>query len=113
MSRYQTVAIIGVGLIGGSIGLALRTRKLARSIVGIGRRKTSLAKAKQLGCVTLATTSIARGVKDADLTVVCTPVELIAAQVAEVGRHCPDGSLITDAGSTKRELVERAEVALA
>jgi len=113
MPRYQTVAIVGVGLIGGSIGLALRKRKLARAVVGIGRRRRSLAAALQLGCVTETTTSIARGVKQADLTIVCTPVELIAAQVAEVGRHCPDGSLITDAGSTKRDLVERAEVALA
>ncbi len=113
MQRYDTVAIIGVGLIGGSIGLALRERKLAKRVVGIGRRKASLAKALKLGCVTETTTSIARGVKRAGLTVVCTPVELIARQVAEVGRHCPDGSLITDAGSTKCELVERAEVALA
>lgn len=113
MPRYDTVAIVGVGLIGGSIGLALRKRKLARKVVGIGRRKASLATAKKLGCVTETTTSIARGVKQANLIVVCTPVELIPSQVAEVGRHCPEGSLITDAGSTKAKLVERAEVALA
>src|SRR5262245_625777 len=110
--RWDTVAIVGVGLIGGSIGLALRERRLASRVVGIGRRPASLALAKRLGCVTETTTSIARGVKQADLVVVCTPVELISRHVAEAGAHCPPGSLITDAGSTKRGLVEKAEAAL-
>lgn len=113
MQRFPTVAIIGVGLIGGSIGLALRKRKLAKKIIGIGRRKASLAKALALKCVTETTTSIARGVKQADLTIVCTPVELIPAQVAAVRRNCPNGSLITDVGSTKSEVVLQTEVKLA
>lgn len=112
MREWDTVAIVGVGLIGGSIGLALRQRKLAKNVVGIGRRRSSLAKALKLGCATKTTTSIAAGVVQADLTVVCTPVELIPQHVAEVGRHCPEGALITDAGSTKEELVLRAETAL-
>jgi prephenate dehydrogenase len=112
MPRFDTVAIIGVGLIGGSIGLALRKRRLARNVVGIGRRKASLARAQRLGCVTQTTTSIARGVKDAELIVVCTPVELIAGQVAEAARHCPEPCLITDAGSTKASVVEQVQVAL-
>ena len=57
MRTWDTVAIIGVGLIGGSIGLALRERKLARRIVGIGRRTGSLQSALARGCVT-ETTSI-------------------------------------------------------
>jgi prephenate dehydrogenase len=113
MQRWETVAIIGVGLIGGSIGLALRQRKLARKVIGIGRRKSSLDKALARGCVTETTTSIARGVKKAELMVVCSPVELIHKHVAEAGAHCPDGSVITDAGSTKTDLVAKAETALA
>jgi prephenate dehydrogenase len=113
MQRWDTVAIIGVGLIGGSIGLALAERKLARRIIGIGRRRSSLVKALARGCVSEITTSIARGVKQVRLTVICTPVELIAEHVAEVGRHCPEGSLITDAGSTKAEWIEKAETSLA
>jgi prephenate dehydrogenase len=50
MQRWNTVAIIGVGLLGGSIGLALRKRKLAKTVVGIGRRKNSLAKALSRRC---------------------------------------------------------------
>jgi prephenate dehydrogenase len=113
MQRWDTVAIIGVGLIGGSIGLALRRRKLAKHVIGIGRRRASLAKALACGCVTETTTSIPRGVARADLIVVCTPVELIPGHVAEAGAHMPEGSLITDAGSTKADLVIRAETSLA
>ncbi|HMC10371.1 MAG TPA: prephenate dehydrogenase/arogenate dehydrogenase family protein [Pirellulaceae bacterium] len=113
MRAWDTVAIIGVGLIGGSIGLALRERKLARRVIGIGRRKESLEKAKARGCVSQTTTSIADGVKQADLVVVCTPVDSIAQHVQEAGKHFPAGSLITDAGSTKAEIVVKAETALA
>src|SRR5262249_132694 len=102
-----------VGLIGGSIGLALRKRKLARRIIGIGRRASSLEDALARGCVTETTTRIASGVQDGDLIVVCTPVGTIGGHVAEAGRHIPDGSVITDAGSTKAEIVRRAEIALA
>ncbi len=109
MRERQTVAIIGVGLIGGSIGLALRRRKLAGRIVGIGRRRSSLAKALDCKCVTETTTSIARGVAEADLVVVCTPVELIPETIAEAAKHAPAGVLLTDAGSTKEAVVARTE----
>jgi prephenate dehydrogenase len=112
MRTWDTVAIIGVGLIGGSIGLALRERKLARRVIGIGRRKVSLNNALARGCINEATTSIPEGVKQAELIVVCSPVELIHQHVAEAGRHCPEGSVITDAGSTKAELVVKAETSL-
>lgn len=112
MRERQTVAIIGVGLIGGSIGLALRRRKLAGRIVGIGRRRSSLAKALECKCVTETTTSIARGVAEADFVVVCTPVELIAETIAEAARHAPAGAMLTDAGSTKEAVVAKCEAML-
>jgi prephenate dehydrogenase len=107
------VAIVGVGLLGGSIGLALRRRRIAKNVVGIGRRRSSLAKALALQCVTATTTSIARGVAEAQLVVVCTPVECIASHAAEAARHCSAGAIITDVGSTKRQIVAAAESALA
>lgn len=112
MPRWDTVAIIGVGLIGGSIGLALRKRKLAKTIVGIGRRRGSLAKALDRGCVTSKTTSIASGVAKAQLVIVCTPVEHVAEHVAEAARHCPAGTIITDVGSTKQQIVREADAAI-
>jgi prephenate dehydrogenase len=113
MRTWDSVAIIGVGLIGGSIGLALRGRKLARQIVGIGRSQASLDKAIARGCIAEATTNLAEGVQQAELVVVCSPVELIAQHVRDAARHCPPGCLITDAGSTKAQIVDDAEAALA
>jgi prephenate dehydrogenase len=112
MRRWDTVAIIGVGLIGGSIGLALRKRKLAKHVVGVGRRKSSLAKALACGCVTNTTTSVSRGVANAELIVVCTPVEQIAEHVSAAAAHCSDGTIVTDAGSAKAELVAQIDSAL-
>ena len=106
---WNTVAIIGVGLIGGSIGLALRDRKLAKRVVGIGRRSASLRKAKQLGAVTETTLRLERGVADADLVVVATPIEQIVGNVREAAAASRQGTLITDAGSTKATIVARLD----
>ena len=106
MKRFRTVAIVGVGLIGGSIGLALRQRGLVESLVGIGRRQASLRTARRVGAVTSTTVDLAKGVAESDLIVVCLPVGQIVECVRQVADHCPEGTLITDAGSTKRSIVE-------
>lgn len=109
MNRWDTVAIVGVGLIGGSIGLALRHRGLARRVVGVGRNEARLRKAVELGAITETAGSIAVGASEANLVVVCTPVERIVGDVlsaAEAGR--PE-TLITDVGSTKLQIVTTLE----
>jgi prephenate dehydrogenase len=107
MPHWDTVTIIGVGLIGGSIGLALRRRGLCRHVVGVGRRAASLRKAKQHETVDATTTSIAKGVAEAELIVVGTPVATIVEMVCEAASHCPAEAVITDAGSTKSRIVEQ------
>src|SRR5687768_12945021 len=104
MKRWNQVAIVGVGLIGGSIGLALRERKLADVVVGIGRRAASLRRASETGAVTGTTLDIATGADGADLVVVCTPIESIADHVHQAAAACRPGALITDTGSTKAEI---------
>src|SRR5687768_12987884 len=99
--RWKTIAIIGVGLIGGSVGLALRRRKLCRNVIGIGRRAESLQAAENVGAVHHTTTDLAAGVRDAELVVVCSPVECVADHVLAAAIHGLPGALITDAGSTK------------
>jgi prephenate dehydrogenase len=106
VKRFPTVAIVGVGLIGGSIGLALRQRGLAERVVGVGRRQASLRTARRVGAVTNTTIDLAKGVEEADLVVVCTPVGRIVDDVRQAAEHCREGILITDAGSTKRSIVE-------
>lgn len=101
MKSWDTVAIVGVGLIGGSIGLALRERSLARNVVGVGRNRQRLSIAEQRGAVTSTTTDWPEGVHNADLIVVCTPVARVVEHVKQVSRSCGPNVLITDAGSTK------------
>jgi prephenate dehydrogenase len=112
MQRWESVTIIGVGLIGASIGLALRERELARTVVGVGRRTSTLRQARQRGAVTSTTKDLARGVRDSQLVLVCTPVESIATFVLEAAANCPVGSIITDAGSTKLEIVGKVDAGL-
>lgn len=108
----DTLAIIGVGLIGGSIGLAARKRGLARRIVGVGRARDSLARARQLGAIDEAFLDIAPAACQADVLVFATPVDRIAAQVLQAAGDCPARALITDAGSTKARLVAEIEAHL-
>ncbi|MCX7425533.1 MAG: prephenate dehydrogenase [Planctomycetia bacterium] len=113
MQRFHTVAIIGVGLIGGSIGLTLRQRGLAERVIGVGRRQASLRTARRVGAVTNTTIDLAKGVEEADLVIVCTPVGRIVDDVRQAAEHCREGILITDAGSTKRSIVEALDDGLA
>jgi prephenate dehydrogenase len=109
LERLETVAIIGVGLIGGSVGLALRGRGLAQHVVGIGRDADRLSRALELGAIDRATTDLERGIAAAEVAVVCTPVTEIAAQACRAAEGGPDDLLVTDAGSTKRRIVEAVE----
>ncbi|MEX0712361.1 MAG: prephenate dehydrogenase/arogenate dehydrogenase family protein [Pirellulales bacterium] len=112
MKQWDSVAIVGVGLIGGSIGLGLRDRGLARQVVGIARREASLRVAKRMGAVTKGTLDLARGVNGAELVIVCTPVARIAADARASAEVCRQGGLITDVGSTKAEIVAALDGAL-
>lgn len=112
MKPLSTVAIVGVGLIGGSIGLALKQRKLAEQVVGIGRRQASLRVARRVGAVDTTTTDLAKGVARAELIVICTPVDMIADYALRAAEHCPEGALMTDAGSTKARIVAALDARL-
>lgn len=103
-AHWPVVAIVGVGMIGGSIGKALRSRRLAGKVVGIGRSQASLDAAKQAGCVTDASTDIAAAAA-ADLVVVAAGVGAIPALLDAVDAVIRPGTLLTDAGSTKASIV--------
>src|SRR5215213_2813798 len=92
----DTLVIVGVGLIGGSAGLAARDRGVARRVVGVGRSAESLAAAP----------------READLVLVCTPVDRIAAHVRTAAAACRPGTLLTDAGSTKDTIVRSLDGSL-
>jgi prephenate dehydrogenase len=103
------VAIVGVGLIGGSIGLALRARGHEGRVIGIGRSEARLDEALALGAIDEATTDLPYGVAEAEVVVICTPVTQVASDVRLAAAKGPEGVLVTDAGSAKRRIVEAVE----
>jgi prephenate dehydrogenase len=113
MRTWDKLAIVGPGLIGGSIGLAALRGGIASQVVGIGRSPSSLQLAIDRGVITEATLDLAEGVREADLIVVCTPVDDIPNYVERVAEVCKPTALITDAGSTKALIVARLEEARA
>jgi prephenate dehydrogenase len=109
LEQQGTVAVIGVGLIGGSIGLAVRSRHLATEVIGVGRDPATLDEAVRLGAIDRGTTEIRDGVASAQVVVVCTPVNRIAEDVLLAAESAPWNALITDVGSTKRQIVDLVE----
>jgi len=105
---FGTVAIVGVGLIGGSLGMALKSRRLARRVVGIGRSRERLELARALGAVDRVETDLAAGVGGADVVVLCTTVGHILESLPTILAAARPGAVVTDVGSTKGMIVARA-----
>lgn len=112
MRRFNKITIIGVGLIGGSIGLAIKKRKLAGEVVGVFRHASTLKRAMRYKAVDRGVMDIKEGVKDAGLIIVASPVRSIPHLVKEAARWARQGAIITDAGSTKAWIVSNAEKSL-
>ncbi len=105
----DTFTIVGVGLIGGSIGLAAKHRGLARHVIGAGRRQATLDRARELGAIDETCLDYGAAVQRADFVVFCTPVDCIVEQVVNAAATCKSGVLLTDAGSTKATIVAGIE----
>jgi prephenate dehydrogenase len=104
---FKQVTIIGTGLIGGSLGLALKKRRLAGRIVGCDRAPV-LERAQDCGAIEAGTTDPADAVRGSDLVVLATPVIAILDLIGRLGPTLPAKTLVTDVGSTKVEVVQRA-----
>ncbi|MDD5454492.1 MAG: prephenate dehydrogenase [Candidatus Ratteibacteria bacterium] len=102
---FKKIAIIGVGLIGGSIGLAVKKRKLADRVIGIGRSELSLQKALKKKAVDEISLDKSK-VKNADLIILAAPVHKIPPLIKELLPYFKKGTIITDVGSTKQEIIE-------
>jgi cyclohexadieny/prephenate dehydrogenase len=108
----QRLSIIGVGLLGGSIGLAVKAAAMPCHIVGYGHRRSTLDKALASGAIDEAAGSIAEAVKGADLVILCTPVGLFRQNLTDIAPALAKGAIVTDVGSTKRGVVREAAEAL-
>ena len=112
MALCKHVTIIGLGLIGGSLGLAAKRRRLAATVMGCSRKASTVRRARARGAIDVGTTDTRRAVADADLVVLATPVGTIVPLGARVARFMRPGSLLTDVGSTKARVVRDLERSL-
>jgi prephenate dehydrogenase len=107
--HFRKVAIVGVGLLGGSVGLAVRGRGLADEVAGVVRRPESVAECLALGIVTHAGCDLAAGVQGADLLLLCSPVGEMPALLERAAPHAAPNALVTDVGSVKGAMVAELE----
>ena len=107
--KIEKISIIGVGLIGGSLGLALKKANPKCEITGIGRHLPKLRKAKKIGAIDKYTIDFKKGVSDADLVILAVPVSLIFGLVKKLIPHFKNGCIIFDVGSVKKIIVEKVE----
>ncbi len=103
---YQRVALIGLGLIAGSMGLRMKRDGLAGEIVGHARTEATRATALELGLVDRVTETAAQAVAGADLVVLCVPIGAMEAVAREIGPHLAPGATVSDVGSVKRAVME-------
>src|SRR5882672_3446238 len=107
--QFQKISIIGVGLLGGSIGLVVRRRKLAGEIAGFVRRKSSLKDCERAGAVDYATTDLLAAVSNADLVILCTPLAQMRSLAQQFLPALKRGAIVTDVGSVKADVVRELE----
>jgi prephenate dehydrogenase len=112
MRRLKTLAVIGVGLVGGSFAAALRRAGLAASVVGFDRDPQALEKAAALGVIDIAADSASAAARGADLVVVAVPVRSIGPVLHDVSLALDAGAVVTDVGSTKTDVVATARAEL-
>jgi len=107
------LVVIGVGLIGGSFALALRKAGIVRHITGIGRSRENMRRALTLGEIDEIASDIESGLKDADLVFLAVPVGQTGEIMAQVSPYLAPSTIVTDAGSTKQDVVAAARSHLA
>jgi cyclohexadieny/prephenate dehydrogenase len=107
--QLQTLAIVGVGLIGGSVGLAVRRCSGGTRIIGVDGDSAALLCAKERGIVDEIATDVRSATAAADMVLFCTPVDSLAGQVLSAAAGARPGTVLTDAGSTKSTIVNSVE----
>ena len=106
------ITIVGLGLIGGSLGMAIRRRRLAKTVVGLSRKPSTLRAARRRGAIDVGTTDARRAVEHADLVVLATPVDAIVPFAKRLARWMKPGSVLSDVGSVKGPIVRSLERAM-
>lgn len=103
--RFRKITIVGVGLLGGSIGLALKRRGLAAEVAGYVRRQASIVECERAGATDYATTDLLAAVSNADLVILCTPLAQMKELTKQMLPALKRGAIVTDVGSVKNSVV--------
>ena len=106
---FRKAVILGTGLIGGSVGLALKKHGLAGKVVGNSRNEASLRAALAMGAIDEAEMDLQKAIAGADLVILASPVKVITENIKDIARHLRRDCIVTDVGSTKLAVVEAAE----
>lgn len=107
--HWQKITLVGVGLLGGSLGLAIKQRRLAGRVEGFVRRESSVVECRQLGVVDQAHLDLERAVAGADLVIFCTPIAQMRQLAEKVLPVVKPGTIVTDVGSVKGSVVQELE----
>jgi len=105
----KRLSVLGVGLLGGSLGLAAKAALTGCRVAGYAHRPATLQAALQIGAIDEGYADPVAAVQNADLVVLCTPVGLLPAMLAQIAPHLSPAAIVTDVGSTKASLVRIAE----
>jgi prephenate dehydrogenase len=107
--RWKKITIVGVGLLGGSLGLAIKRRRLAGRVEGYARRIATVEECRKLKALDKTTLDLASAVKDADLVILCTPLAQMRTLVKQMLPSLKRGAIVTDVGSVKASVVKDVE----
>lgn len=107
--QFRKITIVGVGLLGGSIGLAARKRRLAGEIAGYVRRKKTITECEKFGAMDYAIMDLQAAVSNADLVILCTPIAQMRSLVEQFLPALKRGAIVTDVGSVKADVVRELE----
>jgi prephenate dehydrogenase len=107
--RWNKITLVGVGLLGGSLGMALRMRRLAGSVVGLVRRVASVRQCVNAGAVDVATCHVEHALEGSELVVLCTPIAQMRPLAERMIPHLERGTIVTDVGSVKGPVARELE----
>ena len=105
ISDLSKIGIIGPGLLGGSIGLAIKSHNLSARVIGVGHRTRSIDRAIEIGAIDQGSLDI-RDLAECELVIIATPIGLIRQSLEELGFVLASGAVVTDVGSTKRSICQ-------
>ena len=111
--HWRKITLVGVGLLGGSLGLTIKKKGLADKVDAYVRRAASVAECSRMGAVDHATRDLAQAVEGADVVILCTPIAQMRALVAQMQSTLKPGAIVTDVGSVKGTVVQELEPLIA